>query len=399
MNILERFKKYIAIDTMSDDNSNSIPSTNTQLEFGKILVNDLKEIGLDNAYQDEYGYIYGKIDVQKEKTIGLIAHMDTSSAFKGGVKNTLLIKKYKGQEVTLESNDKLNIEEFPVLHDVIGDDLLFTDGKHLLGGDDKAGIVIIFEILQYFLKHKEELNYNLAICFTVDEEIGRGPLKFDTKKMGADVAFTLDGESIYEANIENFNASKAEVIIEGINVHPGSAKDLMVNSILCAMEFNNLLPKDMIPEKTSDHEGFIHLEEIKGDVNKTTLSYIIRDHDEKLLEMKKEMLMKAKDEILKRHPKAKISLSIVDEYKNMFNYFLSHREAIDLINKAYLISNKKLSYTPIRGGTDGATITYMGLPCPNLGVGDFNPHGKYEFVSITQMGEMVNIVKNLLKLK
>mgnify|MGYP002518952856 CR=1 FL=1 len=397
MDLLERFKKYISFDTTSDENSLTIPSSKKEIEFGKILVNDLYEIGLKNAYQDEYGYVYGYLDLNKDKTIGLIAHMDTAPSFIGGCTDPLLVKNYNGSNITLKSGDVLTKKEFPILNDLIGDDLLFTDGYHLLGGDDKAGIVIIFEFIKYLLSNKNSSNYNISICFTIDEEIGRGPDKFDIKKMNADIAYTLDGESIYEANYENFNAASATIDFYGVNVHPGNAKDIMVNSILAAISFNNLLPNNMIPSKTSDYEGFIHLEEFKGDVNKTTLKYILRDHDEQLLENKKEMLIKAKEQVLEEYKGLKINLIVKDDYKNMGPYFIKHREALELINKAYLNSKIKIKYTPIRGGTDGATITYMGLPCPNLGVGDFSPHGKFEFVSISQMKKMVEILKNLAK--
>ena len=397
MTLVERFKKYIAFDTVSDESSLTYPSTKSQVEFAKILVDDLKKLGVKDAYKDEHSIVYAFIDNKKEKTIGLISHMDTAPTIEGGIKNPRLIEKYNGEDIELNSTYKMKVEDFPVLKTVVGEDLLVTDGEHLLGGDDKAGITIIFEFLTYYLKHKEEFNYNLAIAFTADEEIGRGASKFDVKKMKADIAYTLDGESIYEANFENFNAASAKVKIEGVGVHPGNAKDIMINAVLLGIEFNNLLPKDMIPSKTEDHEGFIHLDEFKGDVEVTTLSYILRDHDISLLEDKKEMLKKAKEKILAKYPKAKIDLELRDEYRNMRDYFINHMEAIELINKAYINSRLPIRYTPIRGGTDGATITYMGLPCPNLGTGDFNPHGRFEFVSVTQMAKMVDILKELFK--
>lgn len=397
MTILERFKKYIAIDTVSDENSNTYPSTSTQLAFGDVLLNDLKELGIEGSFKDEHGLVYAHIDNKKEKTIGLIAHMDTAPTIEGGIKNPRLIKNYAGDEIILDDTYKMSPEEFPVLKTVIGEDLLVTDGKHLLGGDDKAGVAIIFEFAKYYLAHKDEFNYNLAIAFTCDEEIGRGASRFDVKKMNADIAYTLDGESIYEASFENFNAASAKVVIEGVGVHPGNAKDIMINAVLLAMEFNALLPKDMIPSKTEDYEGFIHLDEMKGDVEKVEMHYILRDHDALLLKDKKEMLIKAKDKILTKYPKAKINLDIYDEYKNMRDYFIKDMSAISLINKAYLNLKLPIKYSPIRGGTDGATITYMGLPCPNLGTGDFNPHGRFEFVSVTQMEKMVEILKELFK--
>ena len=397
MTLVERFKKYIAFDTVSDESSLTYPSTKSQVEFAKILVDDLKKLGVKDAYKDEHSIVYAFIDNKKEKTIGLISHMDTAPTIEGGIKNPRLIEKYNGEDIELNLACKMKVEDFPVLKTVIGEDLLVTDGEHLLGGDDKAGITIIFEFLTYYLKHKEEFNYNLAIAFTADEEIGRGASKFDVKKMKADIAYTLDGESIYEANFENFNAASAKVKIEGVGVHPGNAKDIMINAVLLGIEFNNLLPKDMIPSKTEDHEGFIHLDEFKGDVEAATLSYILRDHDKALLEDKKEMLKKAKEKILAKYPKAKIDLELHDEYRNMRDYFINHMEAIELINKAYINSRLPIRYTPIRGGTDGATITYMGLPCPNLGTGDFNPHGRFEFVSVTQMTKMVDVLKELFK--
>lgn len=396
MDLKERFLKYIAIDTKSNENSSSFPSTNSQLEFGDLLVNDLHEIGLLNAYKDEFGYVYGRIDVNKDQTIGLIAHMDTATVFDGGLKEPLIINSYDGKDIYLKSGDVLSLNDFPFLKDLRGEDLICTDGYHLLGADDKAGIAIIFEIIKYFLLHKDELKVNLAICFTPDEEIGLGASKFDVKKMNANIAYTIDGGPINYANYENFNAASAKIIIHGINVHPGSAKDIMINASLLAIELNNLLPSEMIPSKTEEYEGFIHLEEINGDVNKASLSYILRDHDLDLLKNKKELILKAVDTIKNKYPKAQIEYEIKDSYLNMAPEIIHHPEALLTINNAYLKSNETISYLPIRGGTDGATITYMGLPCPNLGTGGYNAHGKFELVSLTQMNKMIEILKNML---
>ena len=397
MDILERFKSYIAFDTMSDENSTSYPSTSLQIEFGKKLVEDLKAIGLDNAYQDEFGLVYANVSNGSKKTIGLISHMDTAPTIKGGCIDTKIVSNYDGSEIKLNDKYSMSPKDFPLLKEVIGEDLLVTDGEHLLGGDDKAGITIIFEFAKYYINHKSEFSYNLSICFTCDEEIGRGASKFDIKKMNADVAYTLDGESIYEANYENFNAASAELIIKGVGVHPGMAKNVMINAVLLGIEFNNLLPQDEIPSMTDGYDGFIHLDSFNGDVEQVKLTYILRDHDKNLLEEKKQKLILAKKEISKRYPKANIELTINDNYRNMKDYFLKDMTAINMINKAYLMSKNRLTYTPIRGGTDGATITYMGLPCPNLGVGDFNPHGRFEFVSITQMKKMVEILRFLFQ--
>ena len=397
MDILERFKKYIAFDTISDDYSDTYPSTSTQLLFGDMMVNDLREIGVTDAFKDEFGLVYGHVNANKEKTIGLIAHMDTSPSLEGGIKNPKSILNYDGKDIVLNEKYTMKVEDFPFLPSLKGDELLVTDGEHLLGADDKAGIAIIFEFAKYFINHIDEFNYNLAICFTPDEEVGAGWKKFDVKKINADLAFTLDGGSIFEANHENFNAASAVVKISGVGVHPGSAKNIMENAATIACEIQNLLPKDEVPEKTEGYEGFIHLTNMSGDIENATLEYIIRDHNIDLLEKKKETLKSACEKVNKNHAKATINCKIEDQYKNMAYYFREHPEAIELINKAYLRAGVKLVHEPIRGGTDGAMITYMGLPCPNLGVGGYNCHGRYEFASITQMKKMVEILKELLK--
>lgn len=395
MDIVTRFKDLIAFDTMSDENSSSYPSSATQLEFGKKLVGILKEIGIEDVIQDEFGLVYAHVNNGSKETIGLIAHMDTSPSLIGGIKNPQIIERYDGSDIVLDEKYTMSVNDFPFLKDLINEDLMVTDGKHLLGGDDKAGIAIILEFAKYYVAHKDEFKYNLAIAFTPDEEIGQGALHFDCKKMGADVGFTLDGESIYEASYENFNAAHAKVTILGVGVHPGMAKNIMVNAAMLGSEFVMDLPSNMVPEKTELREGFIHLTDFKGDCEKCELSFILRDHDKDLLNEKKNILEKEKEKLLKKYPKAEITLTIADDYRNMFDYFKNDMKAINLINKAYLQKGVKISYTPIRGGTDGATITYLGLPCPNLGVGDFSPHGRFELVSITQMKLMVEILKEL----
>lgn len=397
MEIVELFKELIAFDTMSDEYSSTYPSSSSQIEFGKLLVKKIKDLNVKEVYQDEYGLVYVFIDNHKKKTIGLISHMDTSPSLKGGIKNPRIINNYQGNDIKLNDQYSLQVKDFPFLNDLKNEDLMVTDGEHLLGGDDKAGIAIILVFLEYYINHLDEFNYNLSICFTPDEEIGEGALHFDVHKMKADVAYTLDGESIYEANYENFNAAHAIVTIYGVGVHPGMAKNIMVNAASIGCEFQSLLPIDEVPEKTSDREGFIHLNEMKGDCEKCQLFYILRDHDKNLLEEKKKIFIEIKKKLDEKYPKSKIILEIKDDYKNMFDYFKNDMSAIDLINRAYLKKSVKISYTPIRGGTDGATITYLGLPCPNLGVGDFSPHGRFELVSITQMKLMVEILKELFK--
>lgn len=395
--IIDLFKYLISFETKSDENSITYPSTSSQLAFADLLVDMLKEEGVTNAYKDEWGVVYARVDNGSEKTIGLIAHMDTSPDLQGGIKNPRIIENYDGSPIKLNEKYTMDDTEFPFLNTVIGEDLMVTDGEHLLGGDDKAGIAIILTFLDYYLKNKDEFNYNLAISFTPDEEIGQGALHFDVKKMNADIAYTLDGGPIFYANYENFNAARATLDIEGIGVHPGSAKNIMVNAASLAAEFINELPKDMVPEKTDDREGFIHLTDFNGDVERAHIQFILRDHDKGLLEEKKQILNNALNKLKETYPRAKFELKIRDEYRNMFDYFKQDMTAINLINKAYVASQVKISYVPIRGGTDGATITYMGLPCPNLGVGDYSPHGRFEFVSITQMKKMVEILKEFFK--
>lgn len=398
MKLEERFLKYISIDTQSDSKSKSYPSTVSQLLFGDTLVNDLVDIGFKNAYKDDHGLVYASFNNGSKQTIGLIAHMDTSDAMDGGITKPKLIKKYDGSIIDLNGKYFLTKEVFPCLNEVIGDDLIVTDGEHLLGGDDKAGICIIFEFAKFYIENKDKFNFNLSICFTPDEEVGSGWKFFDVNKMKADVAFTLDGESIYEANHENFNAASVDIKIIGNSIHPGNAKDILVNAGAIGSYFQSLLPFNMTPECTSDYEGFIHLTSIDGDIEHCNLHYILRDHNKELLEQKKKMILDVKEKVLLKYPKANIEIDIKDEYKNMGDYFKEHPEAVELINKAYLSLQIKLKHTPIRGGTDGAMITYMGLPCPNLGTGDYNPHGRFEFVSITQMYKMIEILKALFML-
>lgn len=391
------FKDLIAFDTMSSETSETYPSSESELRFADMLVELLHNEGIDNAFKDEWGVVYAYLDNGSEKTIGLNAHMDTSPALIGGIKNPRIIRNYDGKDIILNEKYTMKVSEFPFLNEIKGEDLMVTDGEHLLGGDDKAGIAIILKFAEYYRDHKEEFNYNLHIAFTPDEEIGKGALHFDVKKMKADIGFTLDGESIYEANYENFNAAHAILKVEGVGIHPGSAKNIMVNAASLINEYCMNLPSEMVPEKTELREGFIHLTDIVGDVENAFASFILRDHDKSLLEEKKSIMEKEAKKIQEKYKTSKVSLEIKDDYRNMFDYFKNDMSAINLINKAYLEKGAKIKYTPIRGGTDGATITYMGLPCPNLGDGDYNPHGRFETVSLTQMKEMVEILKEFFK--
>lgn len=398
MEIYERFIDLISFDTQSNPESDTYPSSITEIEFAKKLVSILKEEGVKDVELDEFGLVYARVENGSKETIGLISHMDTAPDLIGGIKNPRLIEKYDGNPIKLDETYTMKSEDFPWLNTLVGEDIVVTDGKHLLGGDDKAGITIILEFLKRYIKNKDKYNFNLAICFTPDEEIGKGPLHFDVKKMNATIAYTLDGGPIHEANYENFNAAHATLSIKGVGVHPGSATGIMINAALLGNEFISLLPPKMTPRDTKEREGFIHLTGFMGDVEEAKLSFILRDHDLTLLNKQKEILESAKKEIEKRYPKATLSLEIEDDYRNMFDYFKKDLRAIELINNAYLKLKEKLVYTPIRGGTDGATITYMGLACPNLGVGNYSPHGRFEVISLTQMKRMVDIVETMFTL-
>lgn len=398
MTLKEKFIKYIHFDTTSDEESLSYPSTNSQLEFGKILVKEFHELGITNAYQDKYGNVYAKIDGDKNMPkIGLIAHMDTSPSLKGGNYEPRIISNYQGKDIKLNDNYVLSPNSFPTLLNNIGHELIVTDGEHLLGGDDKAGIAIIMEIVEFYVKNKEIKHSPIRICFTPDEEIGLGSLHFDIKKMDADFAYTLDGGTFNEVNFENFNAASCKVIINGVGVHPGSAKDVMINAITLGMEFNSLLPKNAVPEKTEQREGFYHLTDFNGTVESATLHYILRDHDAKKLEIKKAKIINIKEMLSKKYKNADIIVEIKNSYKNMYEYFKNDMSVVDRISKAYQANGFTPIYTPIRGGTDGASITFMGLPCPNIGVGDYNCHGRYEYVSVNEMENIFKVIRTLLE--
>ncbi len=398
MNFVERFIKYIMVNTKSDENSSSYPSTSTQIEFAKMLLTDLKELGIKDVEMDQYGLIYGGISGDNNKDIiGLIAHMDTSPEIDGGNFKPRIIENYDGNPIKLNDKYVLNSEEFPSLLDHKGQSLIVTDGEHLLGGDDKAGIAIIFEILKYYNSHPEIKHAPIRFCFTPDEEIGNGADHFDVKKMKAKIAYTIDGGKYNEVNYENFNAYSVKVDVYGRGVHPGSAKNIMINSITLAMEFNSLLPSNMVPEKTEGYEGFNHLSDIKGSVEHTELNYIIRNHDSGQIAKQLEDFNNIKESLNKKYPHAKIEVTIKESYRNMYDYFKNDMTAIHKLERAFEKVNEKIIFSPIRGGTDGARITFMGLPCPNIGTGDYNCHGRYEYVSIDEMAKVISIVKALLE--
>ena len=400
MDLEKRFLKYVSFDTQSDENSKETPSTSKQLLLAKHLVNELKSIGCIDVFVDQYGIVYASIPSNvdyKTPSIGFIAHMDTSPDCSGANIKPRMIKNYDGSDIILNEFTTMKVEEFPTLKDNVGEDLIVTDGTTLLGADDKAGIAIIVEAAYRIIKDKNIKHGDIKIAFTPDEEVGRGTEHFDVKYFNCDYAYTLDGGDIRYIEYENFNAASAQVLINGISIHPGSAKDKMVNSILLAKEFDDLLPNKEIPSKTSMYEGFHHLCDIQGDVEKTTLYYIIRNHDYETLKRQMNDFNEAANTINNKYNGNFVNVILKENYKNMKEVILAHPEVLEKVTKAYDKLKMKYEFMPIRGGTDGANLSFMGLPCPNLGDGGYNFHGRFEYVSVSQMRKMVKLLIEIIK--
>lgn len=399
--LLERFLKYVSIETTSDPNSNSHPSSIKELDLINALEIELQELGLMNIYKSKEGYLYAMLPKNSDEeyyTIGLIAHVDTSSDMSGKDINVQIIKDYNGNDVTLNEclQIKMTTEEFPFLKSLKGRTLLTTDGTTLLGADDKAGIAEIITMIEHLNKHPEIKHGDIYIAFTPDEEIGEGTLFFELDKFPCDFAYTVDGGQEGEINYENFNAASALVKIKGINIHPGSAKDHMVNSTLIAMEFNTLLDPNMIPAKTELYEGFNHLNSINGSVENTTMHYIIRNHSKELFEKQKNDFLDIEKKLNEKYPSQPVKVKIVDSYYNMYDIIKDHMNIVDIAIEATKKANVEVSISPIRGGTDGATLTYKGLNTPNLGTGGYNFHGKYECITLEGMEKVVEILLNIV---
>ena len=400
MDLVKRFLKYVSFDTQSDDNSKETPSTSKQLLLGKYLVNELKSIGCTDVLLDQYGIVYASIPSnsnEKLPSIGLIAHMDTSPDCSGANIKPRVINKYDGSDIILNESTIMKVSDFPSLKDNIGEDLIVTDGTTLLGADDKAGIAIIVETAYKIINDKNIKHGDIKIAFTPDEEVGRGTENFDVKFFNCDFAYTLDGGDINTIEYENFNAASALVNIKGVSIHPGSAKNKMINAILLAKEFDDLLPSDEIPSKTELYEGFHHLCDISGDVEKTTLAYIIRNHDYEILKRQMNNFNEAANKINEKYNGEFVSVTLKENYKNMKEVILANPHVLEKVTNAYEKLNIPYKFMPIRGGTDGANLSFKGLPCPNLGGGGYNFHGRYEYVSTTQMRKMVKILTQILK--
>lgn len=403
MKVQDRFLQYVAFDTQSQEGSLTTPSTLKQLKLAEFLVGELKELGLDNAYVDEFGIVYASLASnldanQHAKKIGFISHMDTSPDMSGENPKPRIVSNYDGKDIVL--NEDLNIvmkpEEFETLYNKVGEDLIVTDGTTLLGADDKAGIAEIMTMLETIVKN--DLKHgDLKIAFTPDEEVGRGTDHFNVPAFDADFAYTVDGGEVDFIEYENFNAAGAEVEIQGRSIHPGSAKGKMINALLVGMEFHNMLPVEQNPAYTEGYEGFNHLTDMSGECEKAHLSYIIRNHDEALFEAQKEDFRRIADYLNKKYPEGTITLTIKDSYANMRQIIEQHMDVVDLATKSMKEIGLSAQAVAIRGGTDGARLTYDGLPCPNLGTGGYNYHGKYEYASIQEMEKSVELLLKIVE--
>ena len=403
MDIVDRFIEYVKIPTMSDPCSSSVPSSSKQLVLAKKLYEELKDLGLDEVRLDDSGIVYGKLrantDLKKEK-IGLIAHMDTSPDMSDVDVNPRIIKDYDGEDIVL--NDDLNIimktSDFPCLIKDKGADLIVTDGKTLLGADDKAGVAIIMDVLTSLISNPNIKHGDISVAFTPDEEVGRGTENFDVKFFDCDYAYTVDGEDVSDVEYENFNAASASVEIKGLSIHPGSAKGKMINSMLVAMEFQSLLPTFDNPMYTEGYEGFNHLCNINGDCEFTKMEYIIRNHDKKKLEKQKNDFENVAFFLNKKYGENTVKLTILDTYQNMKEYIIPKMYIVDNVKDKMKKLGIEPSSTAIRGGTDGAMLTYMGLPCPNLGTGGRNCHGKFEYLNINEMKLMSKVLLSVVSI-
>ena len=399
--VQDRFLEYVKYDTESDTKTGLTPSTPGQMEFANILVKELVELGLSDVTVDENGYVMAHLPSNSKKdvpVVGFISHMDTSPDLSGKNVNPRVVEGYKGDDIVLNKDKKiiLKTEENPEILNYVGQDIIVTDGNTLLGADDKAGIAEILTAIEYIINNPEIEHGKICIGFTPDEEIGQGADHFDVKKFGADFAYTLDGGEIGELQYENFNAAYAKITFQGRNVHPGHAKNKMVNSIHIANEFVNSLPSREVPEMTAGYEGFFHLISASGSVEESTLEYIIRDFDKDKFEWRKNVIENVVRE-LTRKSSQEIKLEMKDQYYNMGEKIEPVNYIIDIAQQAMRESDVKSKVIPIRGGTDGARLSFMGLPTPNIFTGGHNFHGRFEYVPIQSMEKAVEVVVNIVK--
>lgn len=401
--IIERFTSYVKVDTQSNENSETTPSTEGQLTLANMLVEELKSIGMEEVSIDENGYVMATLPANTEKdvpTIGFLAHVDTATDFTGKNVNPQIVENFDGNQIILndEQNIILSPADFPELPQYKGHTLITTDGTTLLGADNKAGIAEIMTAMAYLIKHPEIKHGRIRVAFTPDEEIGRGPHKFDVEAFNAKYAYTVDGGPLGELEYESFNAASAKVTFKGKNVHPGTAKGKMVNSAKIAMEFNSKLPAEEAPEHTEGYEGFFHLSSINGDVEETTLHYIIRDFDRDSFQARKDLVQKITNELRLTYGETRVELEVNDQYYNMKDKIEPVKEIVDIAYEAMENLGIKPIVKPIRGGTDGSQLSYMGLPTPNIFTGGENFHGRFEYISVDNMMKSVETIVEIAKL-
>ncbi|MCD4769197.1 MAG: peptidase T [Bacteroidales bacterium] len=399
--VAERFIRYTMIDTQSDERSEDCPSTSKQFDLANLLKDELTGIGFKDIKLDDNGYITTGIPSNSKKklpVVGFIAHMDTSPDISGKNVNPQLIEQYDGSDIILDKKNSiiLSPKEFPELKQYIGEDLITTDGTTLLGADDKAGIAEILTAIDYIINNPGIEHGPIKIAFTPDEEIGRGADKFDVVSFGADFAYTIDGGQPGELEFENFNAALATIKIHGRNVHPGTAKNQMINSILIANDFMNSMPAAQRPEHTEGYEGFFHLVDITGSVEESEIRYLVRDHNRELFENRKRYIDTVAGFMNKKYGYGMVEVNIKDQYFNMREKVEPHYHIIKLAEEAMIKAGVKPIIKPIRGGTDGARLSFMGLPCPNIFTGGHNFHGKYEYIAIQSMVKAVETIKNII---
>ncbi|MBT2756532.1 peptidase T [Mesobacillus foraminis] len=401
--IIERFTSYVKVDTQSDESSETCPSTPGQLTLAGQLVDELKAIGMEDVTMDQYGYVMATLPSNTTKTvptIGFLAHVDTATDFTGKGVKPQVVENYDGHDIVLNEQQQiiLSPKEFPELPLYKGHTLITTDGTTLLGADNKAGIAEIMTAMDYLIRHPEIKHGRIRVAFTPDEEIGRGPHRFDVKAFDAAYAYTMDGGPLGELEYESFNAAAAKITFKGKNVHPGTAKGKMVNSAKLAMEFNGMLPAEEAPETTEGYEGFYHLISFNGDVEETRLHYIIRDFDREKFEDRKANITAIVDDLQKTYGSDKIILEMNDQYYNMRDKIEPVKHIVDLAHQAMENLGIKPVIKPIRGGTDGSQLSYMGLPTPNVFTGGENYHGRYEYISVDNMEKAVQVIIEIARL-
>lgn len=401
MNITERFLKYVSFDTQSSEDSDSVPSTPKQLIFAKYLKEELKDEGFDDVELDEMGYVYAtlKSNIKKDvPVIGFISHYDTSPDCSGKDVKPRIVKNYDGRDIELSPGIISSTKKFPELLSHVGEDIIVTDGHTLLGADDKAGIAEIVQAMCWLRDHDEIKHGDIRIGFNPDEEIGRGAHHFDVEKFGCEWAYTMDGGDIGDLEFENFNAASAKIHIKGVSVHPGYAKGKMINANRLAVEFGNLLPANETPETTEGYQGFYHLLGIESNTEGAKMSYIIRDHDREKFENRKKFMLSCVDKMNEKYGEGTVTAEIKDQYYNMKEKIDPKMHVIDIVLKAMQQCDVPPKVEPIRGGTDGAQLSFKGLPCPNIFAGGVNFHGPYEFISIQVMEKAMQVIVKICEL-